>query len=132
MFLYGRVLNPVLVYSILGKKGDEYIVPLAYKDTIVALAKFDIEDSLVLTNMMYCSTPGRFFPRWTKWPPVDSAEAYRIMRDSLPVDEKIIDQRLFDVTYSSVPYWGFLIEKATKDSTQKKIYWIDPILKKPE
>ncbi len=129
---YGEVRPPTLVYSLIDKKGDRYVVPLVLKDTIRARIFFE-PNSFELTSMAYSSRQGIGIPLadMTEYPPIDSVKAYSIIQDALPVGEKIVSQRLFNMICTAIPYWGFLTQTGSKSTSNTSIHWIDPINKEP-
>jgi len=132
---YGKILPPVLVYSPKDKSGDSYVVPLAFNDTIRFFAEFAPDTCLITGGppweLLYMGYTGRDPDRpranLTKFPPIDSVEADSIMRTTLAPGEEIISQRLFNMMFTRIPYWNFLIQTGGKGSPDTNIHWVDPV-----
>jgi hypothetical protein len=120
MLKYGRVLSPILVYDPVYPEYDRYFVPLAFKDSVVAIANFN-------ADTIKCSGVSWFAEIISHFSQYDSVKADSIIRISLSPGEKIISKKFFK---KQCPIWGFLIEKTDGENVDTTIYLEFPEINK--
>lgn len=110
---YGKVLPPFICYSLADKQWDTYVVPLAFRDTVLKAVRFLI-DSNKFSNLEF----------GMRGKPIDSYlanfdKADSIMNISLSPGEKIVSKKLF---CHPPMYWGFLVERTNGKNVDSIIY----------